>query len=123
MDWDFDPAPQPDDFFEKQRKEDEIFDSLTRMRAADSFFGVDSGRGFLGDYAADRQLAHDIAEGRDVRDALADQRLMDSLFGQDHSKGIIADVLTDNAIASAYENGRDLGDAIADQRFMDDLFG
>lgn len=105
-----------------RRLEDEIFASLQRMRTLDDLFGIDSGRGIIGDMIADRQLARDIADGSDVRDALASQRLMDNLFGNGHSHGIISDMIEDNIIAADYENGNDIGEAIAKQRFWDNLF-
>lgn len=101
--------------------ENDIFNSLQRMRTIDSLFGINTGNGFIEDMIADNQLSGDIANGVDVRDALADQRFMDSLFGEDRSNGIIEDMIDDSMIASNYENGCDLGEAIAEQRFWDDL--
>ena len=48
---------------EPWKNEDDIFDSLQRSRAMDDLFGQSSGRGILGDAAADRQLSQDIANG------------------------------------------------------------
>lgn len=107
---------------DRQKREDEIFDSLRRMRERDALFGIDSGRGILGDMMADRQLARDIADGMGVRDALAGQRGMDYLCDDVKSNGVLSDLLEDDAIAADFENGRDLGDAISEQRFWDDLF-
>ena len=59
---------------EPWKNEDDIFDSLQRSRAMDDLFGQSSGRGILGDAAADRQLAQDIANGMNVRDTLERSR-------------------------------------------------
>ena len=107
---------------DKRYDENELFVSLSGMRFRDAVFGEDSGRRMLGDYFSDRQLASDIANGRDVRDALESQRFWDGLFGNDRSHGIIADLMSDDLIARDFENGEDLGVAIERQRFWDDLF-
>ncbi len=111
---------------EPWENEDEIFDSLQSARARDDLFGIDSGRGILGDMAADRELAQDIASGMDIRDALNRQRAMDDLFGTGRSHGILSDMLTDDLIARDVEQGMDIGEAIAREEFwadaMDDLF-
>ena len=106
--------------------EDEIFDSIQRSRAMGDLFGENSGRGILGDMAADRELAHDIASGMDVRDALERQRGMDYLLGDRRSYGILSDMLTDDLIARDVESGMDIGEAIAKEEFWanawDELF-
>ena len=107
---------------ENYSREEEIFDSLQRMRRADALFGIDSGRGILGDMLADRQLAQDIASGMDVRCALGRQRMMDELMGNRRSNDMLADLITDEFIANDFESGCDLGEAITRQRFLDDLF-
>ena len=106
----------------KKKREDDLFNSLQRTSTLDYLFGIDSGRGILGDMLADRELAHDIASGMNVRDALAKQRFMDDLFGDGHNHGIISDMISDGIVADEFENGRDLGDTLSEQRFWDDLF-
>ena len=107
-------------------KKNEIYDSIQRSRAMGDLFGESSGRGILGDMAADRQLAHDIASGIPVRDALENQRGMDYLIGDRRSNGILNDMLTDDLISQDVENGMDIGEAIAKEEFwsntFDDLF-
>ena len=111
---------------EPWEKEDEIFNSIQRSRAIGDLFGENSGRGILGDAAADRQLAHDIASGMSVRDALEQQRGLDYIMGDRRSNGILSDMLTDDLIAQDVENGMDIGEAIAKEEswsnFFDDLF-
>ena len=101
--------------------EDEIFDSLQRMRAVDDLFGIDSGRGILGDMLEDRILARDIADGRSVMDALAAQHARDDLFGTGQ-RDIFSDMARDAAVAGAFEQGADLGESIACFRDQGDLF-
>ena len=107
-------------------KEEEIFDSIQRSRTIGDMLGESSGRGILGDLAADRELAHDIASGMDVREALDRQRGMDYLFGDRRSHGILSDMLTDDLIARDVESGMDIGEAIAKEEFWanawDELF-
>ena len=107
-------------------RENDIYNSLQRSRATDDLFGIDSGRGILGDMAADQQLAHDIASGMNVRDALERQRGMDYLFGDRRSNGILSDMLTDDLIARDVENGMDIGEAISREQswanFWHDMF-
>ena len=109
-----------------ENREDEIYQSLRRSRAMDELFGNESGRGFLGDLAADQQLSHDIASGMDVREALDRQRGMDYLFGDRRSNGILSDMMTDERIARDVESGMDIGEAISREQawanFWDDLF-
>ena len=111
---------------EPWKNEDDIFDSLQRSRAMDDLFGQSSGRGILGDAAADRQLAQDIANGMNVRDALERQRGIDYIIGDRRSHGILNDMLTDELIARDVENGMDIGEAVAKEEFwgnfFDDLF-
>ena len=111
---------------EPWEKEDEIFNSIQRSRAIGDLFGENSGRGILGDMAADRELAHDIASGMEVRDALERQRGMDYLIGDRRSNGILSDMLTDDRIARDVEDGMDIGEAIAKEEswanFWDDMF-
>ena len=111
---------------EPWKNEDEIFDSIQRSRAMDDMFGESSGRGILGDMAADRELAHDIASGMEVRDALDRQRGMDYLIGDRRSNGILSDMLTDDLIARDVEAGMDIGEAISREEswanFWDDMF-
>ena len=106
--------------------ENNIYNSLQSSRAMDDLFGIDSGRGILGDMAADQQLAHDISSGTSVRDALERQRGMDYLFGDRRSNGILSDMLTDDLIARDVENGMDIGEAISKEQswanFWDDMF-
>ncbi len=106
--------------------EDDIFNSIQRSRATDDLFGIDSGRGILGDAAADRQLAQDIANGMNVRDALERQRGIDYIVGNRLSHGVLNDMLTDDFIARDVENGMDIGEAISKEEFWadfwDDLF-
>jgi len=102
--------------------EDDIFDSIQRSRAVGDLFGENSGRGILGDMAADRELAHDIASGMDIRDALGRQRAMDDLFGTGRSHGILNDMLTDDLIARDVEAGMDIGEAIAKEEFWADAW-
>ena len=108
------------------QNENDIFNSIQRSRAISDIFGESSGRGILGDAAADRQLAQDIASGMDVRDALERQRGMDYLMGDRRSNGILSDMLTDDLIAQDVRNGMDIGEAIAKEEswanFWDDLF-
>ncbi len=108
-------------------KENEIFGALQRARALGDLMGEGSGRGILEDICADRQAAHDIANGVPVRDALARQRNMDILFGTGKSRGALADMLTDGLIANDVENGMDIGEAMIREEqlggIMDDLFG
>ena len=108
------------------QNENDIYDSITRSRAVGDIFGESSGRGILGDSAADRQLAHDIASGMDVRDALERQRGIDYLVGDRRSNGILSDMLTDDFIAQDVRNGMDIGEAIAKEEswanFWDDMF-
>ena len=103
-------------------QEDEIFNSIQHSRAIDDLFGENSGRGILGDLAADRDLAHDIASGMDVRDALERQRGLDYLMGDRKSHGILNDMLTDDLIAQDVKNGMDIGEAIAREEFWADTF-
>lgn len=109
-----------------RKKEEDIFNSIQSSRAADDLFGTDSGRGTLGDAAADRQLARDIASGMDVRDTLDRQRGIDYLVGDRRSHGILNDMLTDDLIARDVENGMDIGEAISKEEswadFWDDMF-
>ena len=111
---------------EPWEKEDEIFNSIQRSREIGDLFGENSGRGILGDMAADRELAHDIASGMEVRDALERQRGMDYLIGDRRSNGILSDMLTDDRIARDVEDGMDIGEAIAKEEswanFWDDMF-
>ena len=102
--------------------ENEIYDSIQRSRAVGDLFGESSGRGILGDMAADRDLAHDIASGMNVRDALDRQRGIDYLVGDRRSHGILNDMLTDDLIARDVENGMDIGEAIAKEEFWADAF-
>ena len=102
--------------------EDEIFDSIQRSRAIGDLFGENSGRGILGDLAADSELAHDIASGLDVRDALEHQREIDYLIGDRRSHGILSDMLTDDLIAQDVKNGMDIGEAIAREEFWAEIF-
>ena len=115
--------PEPED---PMMTENEILDSVQRSRRLDDLFGIESGRGILGDLAADAQLAHDIASGMSVRDALEEQRLVDYTIGDRRSNGILSDMLTDDLIAQDVENGMDIGEAIAREEFwsntFDDLF-
>ena len=103
-------------------REDELYDSLQHSQAIDDLFGRTSGRGILGDMAVDRELAHEIASGMDVRDALERQRGMDYLFGDRRSHGILNDMLTDDLIARDVENGMDIGEAISREEFWADAF-
>ena len=89
-------------------KEEGIFDSIQRSRETDDLFGIDSGRGILGDAAADRQLARDIASGMNVRDALERQRGIDYIIGDRRSHGVLNDMLTDDLIARDMENGMEI---------------
>lgn len=106
--------------------EDEIFSSIQRSRAIGDLFGESSGRGILGDAAADMDLAHDIASGMDIREALEHQRGIDYLVGDRRSNGILCDMLTDDLIAQDVKNGMDIGEAIVKEEFwgnfFDDLF-
>lgn len=123
--YDFNSGGDPEDSFDTERsweKENDIYDSLQRAHARDDLFGIDSGRGILGDMQADRELAHDIASGMDVRDALMRQRAMDDLFGEGRSHGILNDMLTDDLIARDVENGMDIGEAISKEEFWADTF-
>lgn len=127
--FDFNPGGDAGDPFgadNSWEKENEIYDSLQRAHARDDLFGIDTGRGILGDMQVDRELAHDIASGMDIRDALARQRGMDDLFGEGRSHGILNDMLTDDLIARDVANGMDLGEAISKEEawadFFDDLF-
>ena len=104
-------------------EEEEIFDSLQSARARDDLFGIDSGRGILGDMVADRELAQDIASGMDIREDLTRQRAMDDLFGTGRrSHGILSDMLTDDLIARDVEQGMDIGEAVAREEFWADVF-
>ena len=103
-------------------KENEIFNTLQRARALGELMGENSGRGILEDISADRQLAHDIANGVPVRDALARRRNMDVLFGSGKSRGALADMLTDDLIAGDVENGADIGEAMIREEACSDLF-
>ena len=111
---------------EPWENENDIFSSIQRSRATDDLFGQSSGRGILGDAAADRQLAQDIADGKNIRDALERQRALDDLIGDRRSHGILNDMLTDDLIARDVENGMDIGEAISKEEswadFWDDLF-
>ena len=104
----------------------EIFNSLQQSRALGDLLGENSGRGILGDAAADEQLAQDIASGMDVRQALDRQRGIDYLVGDRRSHGLLNDMLTDDLIAQDVENGMDIGEAIAKEEaaadFWDALF-
>lgn len=123
--YDFNPGGDPEDSFGTEHsweKENDIYDSLQRAHARDELFGIDSGRGILGDMQADRELAHDIASGMDVRDALTRRRGMDDLFGEGRSHGILNDMLTDDLIAKDVENGMDIGEAISKEEFWADTF-
>lgn len=104
----------------------EIYDSIQRSRATSDLFGESSGRGILGDSAADWGLAQDISSGMDVRSALERQRGIDYLIGDRRSNGILSDMLTDDFIAQDVENGMDIGEAIAKEEswanFWDDMF-
>ena len=108
------------------KDEKDIFNAIQRSRALDDLFGENSGRGILGDAAADRQLAQDIASGMNVRDALDRQRGLDYLIGDRRSHGVLSDMLTDDMIARDVENGMDIGEAIAKEEswadFWDDMF-
>ena len=108
------------------QRENDIFNSIQRGRMIGDLFGESTGRGILGDSAADAQLAHDIASGTSVRDALEAQRLVDYTIGDRRSNGILSDMLTDDLIAQDVENGMDIGEAIAKEEFwgnaFDDLF-
>ncbi len=107
-------------------RENEIFNSLQRARELGELAGEKSGRGIPGDICADRQLAHDIANGVPVRDALERQRAVDDLVGDRRSHGAPADMLTDDLIARDVENGMDIGDAMMREeawgRFFDRAF-
>jgi len=107
-------------------REDEIYNSIQHSRTIGDLFGENSGRGIMGDALADRELAHDIASGMDVRDALERQRGLDYLMGDRRSNGILSDMLTDDLIAQDVENGMDIGEAIAKEEswanFWDDMF-
>lgn len=107
---------------EPWNQEEEIFDSIQRSRATGDLFGESSGRGILGDMAADRDLAHDIASGMSVRDALENQRGIDYLVGDRKSHRVLNDMLTDDLIAQDVENGMDIGEAIAKEEFWADAF-
>jgi len=111
---------------EYSKDEKDIFDSIQRSRAMDDLFGENSGRGILGDAAADRQLAQDIASGMSVRDALDRQRGLDFLMGDRRSHGVLNDMLTDDLIARDVENGMEIGEAISREEswasIWDDLF-
>lgn len=111
---------------EPWEKEEEIFQSLQQSRAVSDLLGESSGRGILGDAAADRELAHDIASGLDVRQALDRQRGMDYLFGDRRSNGVLSDMLTDELIARDAEQGMDIGEAMTREEswanFWDDMF-
>ena len=104
-------------------RENEIFDSIQHSRAIGDLFGESSGRGILGDAAADAYLARDIASGMSVRDALEAQRGVDTLIGDRRSNGILSDMLTDDLIARDVENGMDIGEAIAKEEFWANAFG
>lgn len=114
------------DGFPDYSRETDIYNSLQSSRAMDDLFGLSSGRGILGDMAADQQLAQDIASGMDVRDALERQRGMDYLIGDRRSNGILSDMLTDDLIARDVENGMDIGEAVSKEEswanFWDDMF-
>ena len=120
--WNTPPGDSADPF----QTENDIYNSIQRSRMAGDLFGESSGRGILGDSAADAQLAHDIASGMSVRDALEEQRLVDYTIGDRRSHGILSDMLTDDLIAQDVENGMDIGEAIAREEFwagaFDDLF-
>ena len=131
--WDDDSGTAPDPWdreadagVDPLRDENEIYGSIQRSRMIGDLFGESSGRGILGDAAADSQLAHDIASGMDVRDALEQQRLIDYTIGDRRSNGILSDMLTDDLIARDVENGMDIGEAIAKEEFWagfwDDMF-
>ncbi len=115
-----------DESGESLKNENDIFNSIQRSRMIGDFFGESSGRGILGDAAADSMLAQDIASGMSVRDALERQRGIDYLIGDRRSNGILSDMLTDDLIAQDVENGMDIGEAIAKEEFwgnfFDDLF-
>ncbi len=104
------------------RQENEIYGFIQRSRAMGDLFGESSGRGILGDAAADAQLARDIASGMSVRDALEEQRLTDYVIGDRRSNGILNDMLTDDLIAQDVENGMDIGEAIAKEEFWSNVF-
>jgi len=121
-----DPGSQNDPYGCDPMREADIYNSLQSSRARDDLFGISSGRGILGDMAADQQLAHDIASGMNVRDALERQRGLDYIMGDRRSNDILSDMLTDDLIARDVENGKDIGEAVAKEEFwgnfFDDLF-
>jgi len=123
--WDSDLGGSNDGMDTGQSAND-IYGSIQRSRAIGDLFGESSGRGILGDSAADWGLAQDIASGMNVRDALERQRGIDYLIGDRRSNGILSDMLTDDFIAQDVENGMDIGEAIAKEEswanFWDDLF-
>ena len=102
--------------------ENDTFNSIQSSRATDDLFGYSSGRGILGDMAADRQLSHDLASGMNIRDALEAQRGVDDLIGDRKSHGVLNDMLTDDLIARDVENGMDIGEAISREEFWADTF-
>lgn len=122
--WD-EPSMNENDGSTQFNREADIYNSLQQSRAMDDVFGIDSGRGILGDMAADQQLAHDIASGMEIRDALERQRGIDYLLGDRRSNGILSDMLTDDLIAQDVENGMDIGEAVSREQswanFWDDL--
>ena len=125
--WDNDPwEPDSNDMGNNGPSADEIYGSIQRSRAMSDLFGESSGRGILGDSAADWGLAQDIASGMDVREALERQRGIDYLMGDRRSNGILSDMLTDDFIAQDVRNGMDIGEAIAKEEswanFWDDFF-
>ena len=128
--WENDPWSSDGDSLEDRQDSrpsaDEIYGSIQRSRAIGDIIGESSGRGILGDAAADWGLARDIESGMSVRDALEHQRGIDYLMGDRRSNGILSDMLTDDLIAQDVENGMDIGEAIAREQawadFWDDMF-
>lgn len=128
--WENDPwnsdGDSTEDWQDRHPSADEIYGSIQRSRAIGDIFGESSGRGILGDSAADWGLARDIESGMSVRDALEHQRGIDYIMGDRRSNGFLSDMLTDDLIAQDVENGMDIGEAIAKEEFWanfwDDMF-
>ena len=115
-----------DDNIPDYNRELEIFNALQQSRAMDDLFGIDSGRGILGDMAADHQLTYNIVSGMHIREALEHQRGTDYLFSDRRNNGFLNDMLTDDLFALDVETGMDIGEAIAKEEswanFRDDIF-
>ena len=128
--WEHDPwntdSGMSDSWQHETSSAEDLYGSIQRGRAMSDLFGESSGRGILGDSAADWQLSQDIASGMDIREALDRQRNTDSLIGDRRSHGVLSDMLTDDLIARDVESGMDIGEAIAREEswadFWDDLF-